>query len=106
MLSLLTCLAMGGAAAGCTISGGSNTMTTDCGVAANVHALADDRGFRLPPEYVGLTLAQAAALAERSHLTLRVVGHDGHCAVVLEDARTDRVNLYLVQEVVRAAGIY
>jgi hypothetical protein len=103
--NLFTCLAMG-AAAGCATAGGLSATGTDCGVTANVHALAGEPGFRLAPDYVGLTLARAGVLANGSHLTVREVGHDGHCVVVTEDARTDRVNVYLVQDHVRVAAIY
>lgn len=79
---------------------------TDCGIAANAKALADQPGFRLAPEYVRLTLTEAQRLAERSRLALRVVGHDGHCPPVTADARKDRVSVYVVGDRIRAAAIY
>jgi hypothetical protein len=57
----------------------------DCGVSA-ITALPRRLGFRAAPEYLGLTLVQARALADQSHCTVRTVGHDGRCAVVTADA--------------------
>lgn len=79
---------------------------TDCGVGLNAKALADKPGFGLAPKYVGLTLGEAQSLARRSHLTVRVVGQDGHCPPVTADARKDRVSVYVVHDRIRAAAVY
>src|SRR3954451_17400159 len=83
-----------------------SSSTTDCGLATNAQALADHPGFRLAPEYVGLTVGEARHRAGRSRLTLRIIGRDGHCTPVTADARRDRVSAYVVGDRIRAAAIY
>jgi hypothetical protein len=75
-------------------------------VAANAKALGDQPGFRLAPEYVGISLSDGRDLAARSHLALRLVGQDGKCSGVSADARRDRVSVYVVQGRIRNAAIY
>jgi hypothetical protein len=58
------------------------------------------------PEYVGLTLEDAEALAEENGLTLRVVGEDGECFAITMDLRDDRVNVELADGVVIAAAFF
>jgi hypothetical protein len=57
-------------------------------------------------DYVGKSEADATALAESRKLTVRVVGKDGECGMVTDDLRTDRVNLYLEDGTVTAAGAF
>jgi hypothetical protein len=58
------------------------------------------------PEYVGLSLEDAEALAEENGLTLRVVGEDGECFPITMDLRDDRVNVELADGTVVAAAIF
>ena len=77
-----------------------------CGVVANAAALADQPGFGLARQYVGLTLMEVRAAARRTGRVVRVVGSDGRCNVVTADARKDRVSVYLVDGLVDAAAVY
>ena len=57
--------------------------------------------------YVGLTFAEARALARRTGRTVRVVERDGESLVVTEDFSTSRVNVAVRGDrVIRVAGVF
>ncbi len=58
------------------------------------------------PDFQGIPVEQAEAMAEDQGLTVREVGRDGECFAVTEDYRTDRVNIEIVADMVVAAAIY
>lgn len=58
------------------------------------------------PDFLGLTEAEAADLAEQRELQVREVGRDGECFAVTDDLRTDRINLEFRDDRVVGAAIY
>jgi hypothetical protein len=56
--------------------------------------------------YVGLTEAEARQRAEADGRTVRVLARDGRVLGRTDDLRTDRVNLILFDDEVRAAALF
>ena len=79
----------------------------DCGVEHHEHLphnpAAQDPAYEAQA-YVGLPLGEARTRAEGAGLALRVLGTDGDCTDRTDDLRSDRINLYVEDEVVRAAA--
>jgi len=93
-------LAALGAAVGC--GGGSGTVrarpgaTTAGSTTPATTAPCNTGGWLGAADgYVGLTLAQAERLATRNRKILREIGADGACALISQDLRADRVDVYL-----------
>jgi len=89
-----------GVASGC--GGGSRTVgarpgTTRATSTAPATTAPCNSGAWLGPAdgYIGLTLAQAQRLATRNQRSLREIGADGTCALISQDLRGDRVDVYL-----------
>lgn len=55
--------------------------------------------------YLGLTEQEAKAYAKEQGQTIRVAGRDDECYALTMDYRDNRVNIYLVDDVVVAATI-
>jgi hypothetical protein len=53
-----------------------------------------------------LSLEEATRRAQEGDLEFRVLGRDGDCEDRTDDARTDRVNFYVEDNVVCAAARY
>jgi hypothetical protein len=62
--------------------------------------------FQTVEEFVGLTEAEAVALAEEQRLVVREVGRDGECFPVTDDFSEDRINLEFQRDRVVAAARY
>jgi hypothetical protein len=66
----------------------------------------DGMTFPATTDYVGKPLEEAKRLAEGRRLTVRVVGQDGKCGFITDDLSTARVNVYVENGVVTAAGAF
>ncbi len=59
-----------------------------------------------PEGYIGVTEDEARQRAEAEGLTVRVIARDGRSGAHTDDLRTDRVNLILYDDEVRAAALF
>jgi hypothetical protein len=86
-------------------SSAAATGTDHCHILAAARALGGTFGFRIAPEYVGLTLSRATELATTNGLRIRIVGLDGRCLPIRADADSGRLSVYLESDRVVAAAV-
>jgi len=66
----------------------------------------DGMTFPATTEYLGKSVDEAKQLAESRKLTFRVVGEDGTCGAITDDLSSARVNVYVENGTVAAAGAF
>jgi hypothetical protein len=79
-----------------------------CGLKPEGQAERTQDGMTFPAttEYLGKSVDAAKQLAESRKLTIRVVGEDGTCHAITDDLSTTRVNVYVENGTVTAAGAF
>ena len=76
----------------------------DCGIAYESRPAPGVESTPDASTYVGKPLDDARVQATTAGHEVRVIGEDGRCFVRIQDLRRDRVNVYVVNGTVEAAG--
>jgi hypothetical protein len=79
-----------------------------CGLKPEAQAARTNGGMTFPAttDYLGKSVDDARELATTRKLELRVVGEDGACHAITDDLSTSRINVYVEQGMVTAAGAF